>query len=55
LEILFQKKNKKNYKISFIDQIETDKPLAKIYKIESIRRYNTMEEKKGKINFISYF
>jgi hypothetical protein len=44
---LISKKNIKNFKISFIDEIEKDKPLAKIYKIESFRKHNSIEEKKG--------
>ena len=45
---VISKKNKKNYKISFVDEIDSNKPIAKIMKVESFRRYNSMEEKKGK-------
>jgi hypothetical protein len=56
---IISKKNKKNYKISFIDEIHKDKPLAAIYKVQSIKKYHITEEKKSiflyKLKYIGIF
>ena len=47
---IISKKNNSKYKICFVDQVEKDKDLVEVHRVESYKQYNQMEQKKSKIN-----
>jgi hypothetical protein len=45
---IISKKNNSKYKICFIDQVEKDKNLVEIYRVESYKQYYQIDQKKSK-------
>lgn len=49
---VISKKNSSKYKICFVDEVEKNKKLVEIHRVESYKQYNQIEEKKGKLIFL---
>ena len=51
---IISKKNRNEYKISFVDRVEKNKNLVEIHCVESYKQYNLAEERKGILYFYLY-
>ena len=45
---IISKKNSMRYKITFVDEVDNNKELAEIHRVESYKKYNSYDDEKRK-------